>query len=131
MNPTPEIEAQGLKAYEQARAFERLRSWRLPLSFVIFSLLPLMSGLWLWRMGYPTLASLDCLGAVFLAAAGWFHWRRLCASYAKNLELLAELKAKFGDRLPWIQVENHFAALHQLQRELAENRNAGDQGPFK
>jgi hypothetical protein len=28
--PTPEIEAQGLKAYEQARAFERIRTWRLP-----------------------------------------------------------------------------------------------------
>ena len=45
---SPDIEARGMKAYEQARAFERLRSWRLPLSYVVFALIPALSGAWMW-----------------------------------------------------------------------------------
>ena len=47
---TPQIETEGLRAYEQARAFERLRSWRLPLSYVVFPLIPMLIGIGMWQM---------------------------------------------------------------------------------
>ena len=110
-----------MKAYEQARAFERLRSWRLPLSFTVFALIPTLSGAWMWSTGHMLLAWLNFFAAVALAWLGRFQWKQLRARYANNLRLLAELKAEFGDQLPWIQVENHFATLEQLKREIAED----------
>ena len=120
MSLTPEIEAKGLKAYEQVRAFERLRTWRLPLWYAVFPLVPALSGAGLWRLGYFTLAGLHFLAAVLFLLAEWFHWKRLHARYAENLRLLAKLEADHGDKLPWVQVENHFAALERLQRDLAD-----------
>jgi hypothetical protein len=117
-----------LKAYEQARAFERLRTWRLPLTFAFFALLPAVSGAWMWAIGHTTLAWLNFIAAVLLAWMGRFQWKQLCARYARNVRLLAELKAEYGDQLPWIQVENHFAELEKLKRELAgpaDGSNAG------
>jgi hypothetical protein len=118
---TSEDEARGMRAYEQARAFERLRSWRLPLSFAVFALIPALSGAWMWAIGHTLMAWLNFLAAVFLAWMGRFQWKQLRARYARNLRLLAELKAEYGDQLPWIQVENHFAELEKLKREIAEN----------
>jgi signal transduction histidine kinase len=118
---TPETEARGMKAYEQALAFERLRSWRLPLSFAAFALVPALSGVWMGAIGHPMMAGFNFLAAVFLAWMGRFQWKQLRARHARNLRLLAELKAEYGDQLPWIAVEKHFAALEQLQRELAED----------
>jgi uncharacterized membrane protein len=112
---SPEIEARGMKAYEQARAFERLRSWRLPLTYAVFALIPALSGAWMGAMGHLILAGLNFFVAVFLAWMGRFQWKRLRARHAGNLRLLAELKAEYGDQLPWIQVENHFAALEKLK----------------
>jgi hypothetical protein len=117
---TPETEASGMKAYEQARAFERLRSWRLPLSYTVFALIPALSGAGMWATGHTMLAGFNFLAAVVLAWIVWSHWKRLCARYAENLRLLAGLKAEYGDQLPWIAVENHFAKLEKLKRELAE-----------
>jgi len=114
----PEDEARGMKAYEQARAFERLRSWRLPLTFAVFALIPALSGAAMWYMGHTMMAWLNFGVAVFLAWMGRFQWKQLYARYARNLRLLAELKAEYGDQLPWIQVENHFAALEELKREM-------------
>ena len=110
-----------MKAYEQARAFERLRSWRLPLSFTVFALIPALSGAWLWSTGHMLLAGLNFFAAVALAWLGRFQGKQLRARYANNLRLLAELKAEHGDQLPWIQVEKHFATLEQLKREIAED----------
>jgi hypothetical protein len=112
---TSEDEARGMKAYEQARAFERLRSWRLPLTYVVFALIPALSGAWMWVIGHTTLAGLNFLVAVFLAWMGRFQWKQLRARHARNLRLLAELKAEYGDELPWIQVEKHFAELEVLR----------------
>ena len=123
MKPTAEVEARGLKAYEQARAFERLRTWRLPLTFAVFALIPALTGGLMWATGHSTLAWLNFIAAILLAWLGRFQWKQLQARYARNLRLLAELKAEYGDELPWIQVENHFAELEKLKRELAE---AGD-----
>ena len=113
---SPDIEARGLKAYEQARAFERLRSWRLPLSYAVFALIPVLNGACMWKIGHTMMAEFNFLAAVFLAVAGWLHWRRLKMLYTRNVQLLAELKAEYGDQLPWIQVENHFAALELLRK---------------
>jgi len=116
---TPEIEARGMKAYEQARAFERVRTWRLPLSYAVFVLVPVLNGGLMWESGHTILAEFSLVVTVLLVMVSWLHWRGLKARYAGNLQLLAELKAAHGDQLPWIQVENHLAALEQLKRELA------------
>jgi uncharacterized protein involved in exopolysaccharide biosynthesis len=50
------------------------------------------------------------------------EWQRLKQQYAENLKLLAKLEATYGDALPWVQVENHFAALEALKREIADGR---------
>ncbi len=120
MSLTPEIEARGLKAYEQVRAFERLRMWRLPLWYAIFPLIPALSGAGLWAIGHVTMAALHFLAAILFALAEWFHWKRLCALYAENLLLLTKLEASYGDQLTWVKVENHFAALEEIKRGLAE-----------
>ena len=121
MKLAPEDETRGMKAYEQARAFERLRSWRLPLTYIVFALVPALSGAWMWAIGHTMMAGLNFLAAVFLAWMGRSQWKQLRARHARNLRLLAELKAEYGDQLPWIQVENHFSALEELKREIAEN----------
>jgi len=117
-----------MKAYEQARAFERLRSWRLPLTYAVFALIPALSGAAMWWLGHSMMAWLNFLVAVVLAWLGRFQWKQLRARHARNLRLLAELKAEYGDQLPWIQVENHFAALELLQRsDPADGRSCGRQ----
>ncbi len=123
MDLTPEDEARGLKAYEQARAFERLRSWRLPLGFIVCAVVPAVSGAWLAVLGnHRILMTLNFIIAIFLAWIGWVQWKRLNVLYARNLRLLAQMKAEHGDALPWVQVENHFAELEKLKRELAEDQ---------
>jgi hypothetical protein len=122
MAPTPEIEAKGMKAYEQARAFERLRSWRLPLAYAVFALVPALSGLGLWAMGHTPLAGFGFLATAVLAGIEWSHWKTLRSNHARNLRLLAELKADYGDELPWVQVENHFAALEKLKQDSRAGR---------
>ena len=87
----------------------------------MFALIPALCGMGLWTMGHTMMAGFNFLAAVVLAWIVWSHWKRLRARYAENLRLLAELKAEYGDQLPWIQVENHFAALEKLNREMAED----------
>jgi hypothetical protein len=122
MKPTLEQEAKGMKAYEQARAFERLRSWRLPVTFCFFPLLAAGSGAMLWSYGQATLAWLNFIAAIGLAWMARFQWKQLVARHANNLRLLANLRKEYGEELPWVQVENHFAALAELRREIAEGR---------
>src|ERR1035441_9736798 len=93
---TPEIEARGMKAYEQARAFERLRSWRLPLSYAVFAVVPAMIGAAMWSIGHTTMAGFNFLAAVFLAWMGRSHWKTLRASYAENLRLLRSEERRVG-----------------------------------
>jgi signal transduction histidine kinase len=114
----PEDEARGMKAYEQARAFERLRTWRLQLTFIVFALIPALCGAWMWATGYSLLAWLNFFAAVLLSWMGRFQWKQLVARHGRNLRLLAELKAEHGAALPWVQVENHFAELEKIKREL-------------
>jgi hypothetical protein len=126
--PTPEIEAQGLKAYEQARAFERLRTWRLPLVYGGAAVAPLFLAYSAWRSGDEGIASTR--GAMFMGVGFSafvlllvvMQWRRLLRQYAENRALLEKLESAYGDALPWVQVEQHFAALEELKREIAEGR---------
>ncbi len=112
-----------MKAYEQARAFERLRSWRLPLTYAVFALVPALVGIWMWAIGYTMWAGLNFLAALVLAWLGRFQWKQLSARHTRNLRLLAQLKAEYGNQLPWIQVENHFAELERLKREMVNSPN--------
>ena len=124
--PTAEMEARGLKAYEQARAYERMRTWRLPLTYATAPLLPALLGAALWRMGYPALCAAGAAFSVFIAVRVVMEWKRLNRLYVDNVALLAKLEATYGDALPWVQVERHFAALEELKREIAEGREKPD-----
>jgi len=120
MTLTPEIEAKGLKAYEQARAFERLRAWRLPLSYVIFQVIPLLSGVMAWQVGRTL------MGAMNFAAAADLPWFRGCTGVAAGRYGITRSCCRDGEDLwgavAWVQVEKHFAELEKLERELAEER---------
>jgi len=123
--PTSEIEAQGLKAYEQARAFERIRGWRLPVAFIVPPVILVLVGVMAWLRGYPWLGAVGFSLALFAAVRLWFQWKRLVRLYAENLALLERLESTYGEALPWVQVENHFAALEELKREMADGRDPG------
>jgi uncharacterized membrane protein len=116
--PTPEIEAKGLKAYEQARAYERLKTWRLPVTYVAFVLVPVITGVWVWAIGYHLLGWLNFGMAILLSWMGRFQWKQLRARHANNRRLLAQLEAEYGDQLSWVQVERHFTQLEKLKREV-------------
>jgi len=120
MSLLPEMEAKGMKAYEQVRAFERLRTWRLPLAYGVFVSIPALTGVAMWEYGFEQPSELTFCFAVGFAVVSWFHWRQLKAIYAANLKLLADLDALHGELLPWRQVEKHLAELEQLKRELAD-----------
>jgi hypothetical protein len=119
---TPEVEAKGLTAYEQARAFERMRSWRLPVTYALAPILPLALGVAAWRLGYTPLLVAGILFSIFIALRVWMEWKRLRRQYAENLALLANLEKTYGHALPWVQVEHHLAALEELKREIATNQ---------
>jgi hypothetical protein len=119
------MEARGLKAYEQVRAFERLRTWRLPLVYAVAPIVPAVLGVAAWRLGYPALFAAGAAFAMFMAVRVWLEWKRLHRNYEENLVLLAKLEATYGDALPWVQVEKHFVALEELKREIAEERERG------
>ncbi|MCE0499610.1 MAG: hypothetical protein LV481_16850 [Methylacidiphilales bacterium] len=122
MKLTPQAESEGLRAYEQVRAFERVRSWRLPLSYLVFSMIPMATGIGLLKMGHTTFGELHLLLALCFVAGSCFHWHGLLKRYTKNLQLLTEQQKLYGDQLPWVQVEKHFAALDQLKRDLAREK---------
>jgi hypothetical protein len=123
MKPTPEMEARGMKAYEQVRAFERLQSWRLPVALTAPVILLGGVGAAAWTTDHHPLAWVNFIAAILLAWMARFQWKQLAARHANNLRLLANLKAEYGEELPWVQVENHFAQLEKLKREIAEGRH--------
>ena len=124
MKLTPQVESEGLRAYERVRAFERLRSWRLPLSYLIFSMIPMVTGVGFLKMGHTTIGELHLVTALFFMAASFFHWHWLLKRYVKNLQLLAAQEQVYGDQLPWVRVEKHLAALDRLKRDLEREKNA-------
>jgi len=124
MKLTPEIEAKGLKAYEQVCAFEALRRRKLPWIYTGFSLLLAALGVLMLRHDQLKLAEAFLLGAVLFAWGSGWSWRKLMARYAVNVQVVNELEKTYGDQLQWVKVEKHFAALAKLQRELAMEKRA-------
>lgn len=125
---TAEAEARGMKAYEQARAFENLRAWKLPVSYAVLVVVPVVFGGALFQMEHVKLATVSGILAVSFAGACWFHWQKLKRLYAWNLALLTDMKKAYGDQLPWVQMENHFAKLERLKQELFREREASADG---
>lgn len=119
---TPEIEMKGLRAYEQALAFERLRTWRLPLAHAIFILMPVGCGVLALKTGHETIGVLQFFAAILFALMSVTQWKRLKGRYAKNLAVVAEMEREYGEQLPWVQVNNHFAELEKLRREMGEGK---------
>jgi len=126
MKVPQKIEADGLRAYERVCAFEQLRRRRLPVIYCLFPLLFVVCGFGSLMGNRPELAVVCLVTAILFSVVAWLNWRRLSQRYAKNLEILAELESTYGDELPWIKVENHFAALEQLKRNLEEERKKDD-----
>ena len=120
----PEIETKGLKAYEQARAFERLRTWRLPVTYFVFVLLPVVMGFAALTMGHFGIGAAQFVAAVLIAVGVWVQWLRLERRYAQNVALVAELEKAYGDQLPWVQMNQHFAELEKLREELEKEKAA-------
>jgi len=122
MSIPPKVEADGLRTYEQVCAFEQLQRRRLPMIYGEFTLLFVACGLWMFMGKHLELAMVCLVTAVLFSVGAWLNWRMLSQRHAKNLEILAALEATYGDELPWIKVENHFAALEQLKRDLEEEK---------
>ena len=118
----PKIETEGLRAYDQVCAFERLRRRRLPVIYCGITLLIVICGFALMIVDLPVWALVCLVLAIFFSVMAWFNWRKLTQNYAKNLAFLAELENTYGDELPWIEVEKHFAALEQLKSNLEEEK---------
>ena len=121
----PGVEESGLVAYEQARAFEAVQRRNLPLIYVALTLLLIMAGGVMLKVRSPIIATLCFAGAVGFPWLAWLNWQRLKARHAMNLHLLADLENRYGDQLPWLQVERHLAALGKLEAELAAEGSAG------
>lgn len=107
-----------MKAYEQARAYENLRTWKLPLAYAVFVLIPVIFGCAAWHLGHDEIAEAQGIVAVFFVVVSYVQWRRLRVRHAGNVELLAEMEASYGDQLPWVQVDRHFAELEKVRREV-------------
>ena len=122
-----EMEARGLLAYEQARAFEALRG-RLPLIYIGLTLLFAVLVEPMVQIYHGPLAILCVAAAIVFPILIYRNWRRLQARHDENVRLLTELEAQYGEDLPWLQVERHLAALDQLQRELAQEKANGTPG---
>ncbi len=114
----PEVEASGLRAYEQARAFEELERRRLPLIYGGLTTLILIGGMVMWRLHAPGFAETTFLMAIIFSVITIIHWRELKRLHRQNLLLLKELEEKYGENVPWLEVERHLAAVEKLQREL-------------
>jgi hypothetical protein len=114
----PRVEAEGMRAYEQVRAFEAVRGRRLPLVYFAVALLMFLAGGTLIELGRVDFGIGMFLVALFFSGSSFFHWRRLQARHRTNLQFLTELELRYGEKLPWIQVERHLTALARLQAEL-------------
>jgi len=109
----------GLLAYEQVLAFAAVKRKRLPLIYVLFPIVLVIAGVVsfvedVWNLGVTCFFS-----AGLFAFIAVMTWRRLQERDAHNRTLLAELQAKYGDDLPWLQVERQMAEIEKLKAEMA------------
>jgi hypothetical protein len=122
MKLTPELETKGLKAYEQVRAFEALQRRGLPWIYGGFVVVLVVLGAVTLGLSVPRLAAAFGICAVWFALWSGLNWRKQKARYGENLRRVGEMEALYGNQLPWVQVEAHFAALEKLKGELARER---------
>jgi hypothetical protein len=116
MIPQSECDA-GLLAYEQVLAFASLRRKKLPVVYVLFPILLAIMGVAAGLSAAPVLGALCIICAVLFSIFAVWNWRRLRALDARNRALLAELHAKHGDDLPWLEVERQQAEIRRIQSE--------------
>jgi hypothetical protein len=122
VKPPAEIVEEGLRAYEQAGAFERLRRRHALVFFYSLSPLGLLVLGWVvGDLGHAALAYACLAGAILSALVMGWNWRRLAA---RHLALLDRLEKKYGDDLPWLEVERHMAALERVVSDL-ERESSG------
>jgi hypothetical protein len=125
MIPDAESDA-GTLAYEQVQAFASLRRRRIGLLYVVFPILLAVMGGAAWWYGVKSL-SLVCGGSALGSALfeAW-NWRRLLAQDERNRALLARLQSRYGDDLPWLQVERQLAEIRRIQEQEARGESPGD-----
>ncbi len=114
---TQEETEAGLRAYEQTLAFAALRRKRLPLIYVLFPVLLIIAGIGSFYGRVADLGVICFLSALFFAIFAIWNWRRLRALDVHNRALLDGLHAKYGDDLPWLQVERQLAEIRKIQAE--------------
>jgi len=122
MKLTPEMETKGLKAYEQVRAFEALQRRGLPWIYAGFTGIMVVLGAVSQSNQQARIAEVFWIGGAWFAVWCALNWRTQKARYAENRKLVEEMEGIYGDQLPWVQVENHFAALEKLKNDLAEEK---------
>jgi hypothetical protein len=122
MKPTPEIEAQGLRAYEKVSAFEQLQRRRLPLFYAIMATVWIIGGLWAFGIAHSTYTASILVAGILFTVGTRVHWLRLRDDYERNLTLVNELERTYGEALSWVQVEKHFAELEKIQQEERDGR---------
>jgi hypothetical protein len=109
----------GLRAYEQVLAFDVLKHRQLPLIYIMGTLILVVLTMIATMELLPTASLGFGAAALFSAVFEWWNWNRLSRRDARNRALLAELEAKYGEDLPWIQVERQLAELEKIELEIA------------
>jgi hypothetical protein len=109
----------GLLAYEQTLAFASLRRKRLPLVYVLFAIVLVVAGVATLLNGVENLDIICFLSAGMFAFIAIGNWRGLKERDVRNRALLADLRAKYGEDLPWLQVERQQAEIAKLKAEMA------------
>ena len=125
-----EDEAAGLRAYEQARAFESFRKNGFS-RVTISAFIEVVVGLVALATHHFGLTGLCFMAAAASGTLAWRHDQWLQERHAKNLRLLTKLEARYGTEVPWLKVERHLEALAQLERELAAERALPEAGEIK
>ncbi len=124
--PTAEVAERGLRAYEQARAFERMRTWRLPVVYGAATVVPLMLAYSAWRSGQIAIANMGVDFASSSSCSWCSSGGACCGSTRRTSRCSPSWKPSSATRCPGVQVEEHFAALEELKREIAEGRSGND-----
>ena len=95
----PKVEAEGLRAYEQVRAFDAIRGRRLPLIYTALSVMLFLASGALIERDQLLPGTGVLLVAILASTVALFHWKRLEARHRTNLEFLASLEMRYGDKL--------------------------------
>jgi hypothetical protein len=107
----------GLLAYEQVQAFAALRRKQVVVAYICLPALLALAGAAGMLAGWPAVGALVVAAAIGCAMFAAWNWRRLRELDAKNRNLLAQLEAKYGEELPWLQVERQLAEIRRIEAE--------------